>query len=138
MWIGVLLAAGLVTFFVNLSLDDVAFYSGQIDIGSLAIMMSFLAISLSVYTYKDFKLSLKKNWPHAQGRIEDVKVESTWLGKKIKFRYSYTVNDLDYYNTMFDFAQEYASEPLVKMHPQLRGRFITTRKARGKVRYREG
>ena len=122
MWLGILFSAGLVLYFIDIELNNKTPFGSNISLTFMAVMMTFLAISLVIYTFRDYKLRKTRTWPHAMGRIEQVKVTKKRFGRKeIKLRYTYMVNDREYINDMFDFAQEFATEGQLKMHPELRG-----------------
>lgn len=88
---------------------------------NLAVISLFLALSLVVYTAKDFYIRKKRDWPFSQGRIDKaIEVKGLFGSKRVRLVYSYYISDREYTNDMFDFAQEDAKEFHLKMHPELR------------------
>jgi hypothetical protein len=121
MWAGIFLSAGIILYFIDYELSKSTPFGDGFNMGSMAVMMCFLAVSLVVLTIKDYALRQKRLWPHAIGRIDDISIKKTWYGKqKIFLQYSYMVSDREYINGMFDFAQPFATYGQLKMHPELR------------------
>lgn len=121
MWLGVFFSAGLVLYFIDMELNNSIPFGSGINLTSMAVMMTFLALSLVIYTIRDYKIRQTRSWPHAMGRVEQVTVSKNRFGRKqIKIKYTYMVSDREYINDMFDFAQEFATEGQIKMHPELR------------------
>lgn len=122
MKLGFTVGCFLVIFLLRMESQEVMLRGDFRSIGYFAIIMAILALSMVVYTFRDFKLRRMAFWPHAQGRIEDVRVEKGFLGvDRIYLTYFYSVKDREYTNDIYDFSQEFATPGQIKMHPELRG-----------------
>jgi hypothetical protein len=111
----------LVVFLLKMESQEVILSGDFRSIGYFAIIMAILALSMSIYTYRDFKLKDMSSWPHSQGRIGEVRVEKGIFGfEKIFLTYNYRVNDREYTNDVYDFSQDYSTHSQLRMHPELR------------------
>lgn len=83
-------------------------------------MFSVMFVALSVYIYRNYKVSSIKNWPYVQGNITDSKVSDEWNGTFIEIEYSYFINDVHYMNNDFDYFSKRASLGQLFLLPGLR------------------
>jgi len=129
---GVSISIGISFYFYKSYIADHTFLNGNISSEQLAIITSGILISLIFNTVKQYKKNKKRKWPYSQGRIQDVLVEDSLLGKRIKITYSYRVEDREYENNIFDFSQEMAKPYQIKIHPELR-KFKSIEGLKGKL-----